>query len=236
MTFSPSTTVAELATSAPATIAVFQKHGIDFCCGGKRPLQAVCAERGIPYDALVGELESATAPATPARFTWDSRSLRELTSHIVESFHDPLSVEMPRLVAMARRVEERHGANSQPNAGAIAATLTAFASSMALHTQHEEQTVFPLIDRLDAGTATPDDALRFLHAEATLEQEHADAGRALATLRTLSHNHRAPEGACPTTLGLYYGLGELEALMTLHVHLENNVLFPRARALAESIR
>lgn len=236
MTFTASTTVAELATTAPATIAIFQKHGIDFCCGGKRPLQEVCAERQIPYEALAAELASATSPATPVRLTWDVRPLRELTAHIIESFHDPLTVELPRLLAMARRVEERHGANSQPNAGRMADALEAFIGEMMPHTRMEEDEIFPLIERLEAGAATPADARSFVEGRAQLESEHADAGRTLATLRELTGGYRAAEGSCPTTLGLYYGLGELEALMTLHVHLENNVLFPRADALAQAVR
>jgi regulator of cell morphogenesis and NO signaling len=232
MTFTPETSVADLAAREPATIAVFQKHGIDFCCGGKRPIGDVCAERNISYDALAGELGSATAPATPVRLRWDARPLRELTTHIVESFHDPLSVELPRLVAMAHRVAERHGSSSQPFAAAIAATLETFALDMAIHTRHEEAEMFPLAERLEAGAATAADAERFLVGQVGLESDHRQAGRALTTLRELSNHYRAPEGACPTTVGLYHGLGELESLMTLHVHLENNILFPRAQALA----
>jgi regulator of cell morphogenesis and NO signaling len=233
MTFTPDTTVAELAAAEPATIAVFQKHGIDFCCGGKRPLEAVCAERALSYDALAAELSSAGASAPPERVTWSARPLSELTAHIVESFHDPLSVELPRLLAMARRVEERHGATSQPNAGAIAAALETFIAEITPHTRLEETEVFPLIERLDDGVARPGDAARFIEAQTALEAEHEVAGRLLATLRAATGGgYTAPAGSCPTTLGLYYGLGELEALMTLHVHLENNVLFPRAHALA----
>ncbi|HEX6323165.1 MAG TPA: DUF542 domain-containing protein [Vicinamibacterales bacterium] len=236
MTFTPATTVAELARTDPATIAIFQKHGIDFCCGGKRPLQDVCAEKQISYDALASELASAAAPASPARLTWDTRPLRELTAHIVESFHDPLSVELPRLLAMARRVEERHGRDSQPNAGAIADTLETFIGEVLPHMREEEDDVFPLIERIEAGAANASEARRLAAAQGKLEAEHDGAGQALATLKALSNQFQAPAGACPTTLGLYYGLGELDALMTLHVHLENNVLFPRADALAQAVR
>ena len=236
MTFTPATTVAELAAAAPATIAVFQKHGIDFCCGGKRPLETVCAERALSYDALAAELTSARASAPP-RVTWEARPLSELTAHIVESFHDPLSVEMPRLLAMARRVEERHGAGAQRNAPAIVAALEKFIAAMTPHTRQEETEVFPLIERLDDGVSRPGDAERFIAAQAGLEAEHQEAGRLLAALRDATGGeYTAPAGSCPTTIGLYYGLGELEALMTLHVHLENNVLFPRAHALAQMTR
>ena len=233
MTFTSATTVAELAAAEPATIAVFQKHGIDFCCGGKRPLETVCAERALSFDELAAELTAAGVAAGPERITWDKRPLSELTAHIVESFHDPLSVELPRLLAMARRVEERHGATTQPNAGTIAAALETFIADITPHTRLEETEIFPLIERLEAGAVSRAEAERFIAAQTQLEAEHDDAGRILATLRTASGGrYKAPEGSCPTTLGLYYGLGELESLMTLHVHLENNVLFPRAHALA----
>ena len=233
MTFTSATTVAELAAAEPATIAVFQKHGIDFCCGGKRPLEAVCAERSLSYDALAAELASAGASVTPERVTWNARPLNELTAHIVESFHDPLSVELPRLLAMARRVDERHGATSQRNARAIVAILEAFIADITPHTWLEESEIFPLIERLEAGLASAGEAQRFIAAQAALEAEHEEAGAHLAKLRAATGgNYAAPAGSCPTTTGLYYGLGELEALMTLHVHLENNVLFPRAHALA----
>lgn len=232
MTFTPETTVAQLATTEPATIAVFQKYGIDFCCGGKRPLQDVCAERELPYDALAVELAAAAAPAAPARMRWDARPLSELTAHIVESFHDPLTTELPRLVAMAKRVDERHGSTSQPNAAAIAATVEAFANDLAPHMRQEETEIFPLVDRLEHDAGRSDEAERFLAAQPALESEHAEAGQMLATIRALTNGYVPPAGACPTTLGLYYGLRELEALMTLHVHLENNILFPRAQALA----
>src|SRR5687768_15677860 len=168
MTFTSATTVAELAAVEPATIAVFQKHGIDFCCGGKRALRDVCTEKDIAYDALASELASATAPAVPTRLMWNARPLRELTAHITESFHDPLSVELPRLLAMARRVHDRHGATAQPNARDIVAALEAFIANVIPHMSLEDADVFPLIERLEARTAPSADAERFIAAHAML--------------------------------------------------------------------
>ena len=236
MSFSPETLVGELAATQPGSIRVFQRYGIDFCCGGKRPLQEVCAERVLPYDTLAAELAAAAAPSAPVRLRWDARPLSELTAHIVESFHDPLSVELPRLLAMAQRVDERHGSSSQPHAAAIAATLEVFANGLAAHMRQEEAEVFPLIDRIERDGAGSNEAGRFLAAQDALESEHAEAGQTLATIRALTNDYVPPAGACPTTLGLYHGLRELEALMTLHVHLENNILFPRAQALALAAR
>jgi regulator of cell morphogenesis and NO signaling len=174
-------------------------------------------------------------PAVPVRLGWDARPLTELTAHIIESFHDTLSVELPRLVAMARRVEERHGAD-QPNAAAIATALQRFAKNVRAHIAQEESETFPLIDRLETRSAAPSGPARFLAAEGGSRSAQADALGILASLRTLTNIYAPPAGACETTLGLYQGLEELEALMKLYVHLESNVLFPRAEALALAAR
>lgn len=235
MTITPQTRVADLAASRPATIRIFQRHGIDFCCGGKRPLQEVCDERGLAFDALAAELNQAWTPGSAERLSWNDRKLSELTAHIVEAFHDPLRTELPRLIAMAHKVDDRHGRTSEPHARAIATTLERFRDAIEPHTREEEEDVFPLVENLEGGTADRDAALSFLAAQDSLEAEHEDAARMLDTLRSLSNGYQPADGVCPTTLGLYHGLGDLEALMHLHVHLENNVLFPRAAALARQL-
>lgn len=171
-----------------------------------------------------------------ARTTWDSRPLRELTRHITESFHDPLSTELPRLLSVARHVEQCHGSSGQPRAGAIAATLDAFVAETLPHIKEEDDDIFPLIESIEDGVADPEAVRRFLDRRAGLEREHETAAQALAALRALTDDYTAPAGSCRTTLGLYYGLGELEALMTLHVHLEHNLLYPRAATLALALR
>lgn len=235
MTITPATRVADLAAARPATIRIFQRHAIDFCCGGKRPLQEVCEERGIAFETLAAELNDAWSPASPDRLSWNDRKLSDLTGHIIEAFHDPLRSELPRLIAMAHKVDERHGRTSEPNAAAIAATLERFRDAIEPHAREEEDDVFPLIEYLEDGTADRAGAVAFLAAQDELEAEHEEAARLLETLRALSNGYQPADGVCPTTLGLYHGLGDLEALMHLHVHLENNVLFPRAAALARQL-
>lgn len=173
---------------------------------------------------------------TQPRVTWESRPLRELTRHITESFHDPLSTELPRLLEVARHVEQCHGSSGQPRAGAIAATLDAFVAGVLPHIKEEDDEIFPLIERLEDGGADPSAVRRFLDRRDGLEREHDEARRALEALRALTDGYAAPAGSCRTTLGLYNGLGELEALMSLHVHLEHTLLYPRAEALALALR
>lgn len=173
---------------------------------------------------------------SPARRTWDARPLRELTRHITESFHDPLNTELPRLLEVARHVEQCHGSSGQPSAGAIAAALDAFVAGLLPHIKEEDDDIFPLIESIEDGAAGAAGARRFLDRRPGLERDHENAAQALAGLRALTGGYTAPAGSCRTTQGLYNGLGELEALMHLHVHLEHTLLYPRAEALALALR
>lgn len=177
-----------------------------------------------------------STPDGRPRMTWESRPLRELTRHITESFHEPLSTELPRLLEVARHVEQCHGSSAQPRAGAIAATLQAFMAETLPHIKEEDDDIFPLIECIEEGVADAEGVKRFFERRAGLEREHEAANQALAALRALTDGYTPPAGSCRTTLGLYYGLGELEALMHLHVHLEHNLLYPRAATLALALR
>lgn len=123
-----------------------------------------------------------------------------------------------------------------PRAGAIAATLEAFMAEIFPHIQEEDDDIFPLIEFIEDGVVDAAGVRRYLDRRAGLEREHAAAGQALEALRALTDGYTAPAGSCRTTTGLYTGLGELEALMTLHIHLEHTLLYPRAEALALALR
>lgn len=226
----PDTFVARLATRHPATIRVFQKHGIDFCCKGGRPLAEACEEKGVAFDDLRGELaEAAAGPADDTR-DWDEAPLGELIGHIVARYHERLREELPRLDAMAARVLLVHGEKHPDTLPALAATLQGLRAELESHMVKEERVLFPAVRQLEAGGGSARSA--WLAAPiAVMKHEHDDAARALAELRRLTDGYQPPAGACTTFRGLYHGLGELEADLHRHIHLENNVLFPRAARL-----
>jgi regulator of cell morphogenesis and NO signaling len=228
MAFSPDTTVGEIAGRFPGTIRVFQRFGIEFCCGGRRTLAGACRDAGISYGEFAAELASALT--TSHRHNWSDRPIGELTTHIVESFHEPLRQELPRLHEMALRLE---GHASWPGhaVSAVRHELARFRSELEAHITEEEEMLFPLIERLEVGAAHAGDEALLLELRTAFEVDHVVAGRSLRALRELTENYQAPTNACPTMRGLYHGLEELEALMHLHVHMENNVLFPRAATL-----
>jgi regulator of cell morphogenesis and NO signaling len=223
MTITETTTVAEIAAAMPASVRVFQRLGIDFCCGGHTPLGAACAERGVPFPEVAAALDAAaTKPAANDR-NWNVEPLDALIDHIVATYHQPLTAELPRLQAMAAKVARVHGAKV-PHLDRVEAVVTELAAGLRAHMAKEEKGLFPAIRAMDAQHGL----LRVSAPIAVMEQEHDHAGDLLLELRTITGGYAAPAGACETFRALYRGLAELECEMHVHVHLENNVLFPRA--------
>jgi regulator of cell morphogenesis and NO signaling len=226
MTITEKTTVADIASAIPSSVRVFQQHGIDFCCGGKTPLAVACDARGLSFAALSQAIEqSATTPAPDVR-DWRNESLDALIWHIVRTYHDPLRKELPRLAALSSKAAEVHGAK-----GAflrrVAAIVAELSDELTSHMQKEEMILFPAIRALEEGRST----LPLAAPIAVMEHEHDGAGLFLDELRRITGGYELPPWACATIEALYHGLSELESAMHVHVHLENNVLFPRALAL-----
>jgi regulator of cell morphogenesis and NO signaling len=227
--------VGELARDYPASIRVFQRHGIDFCCGGKRTVADAAQRAQANAEALLADLYPAVIAPGGTASGWDlPDSLADLGKLIVGRYHVALRRELPRLVAMANRVEQVHGAAMPETLPALAAHVRELAAELDRHMIEEEDTVFPAIERLEraARRGEPVEPRDLAGVVAAREDEHTAAGERLATLRELSNRFTPPEWACNTFRGLYYGLSELERELHEHIHLENNVLFPRAMALA----
>lgn len=230
MQITTDTHVADLATTFPGTIRVFQHYGLDFCCGGKRPLGDVCRQHGLNVDELIKVLTDSLSEIRDD-VDWSTRPLSDLTAHILHRFHQPLRGELPRLRAMLDKVISRHGDTFGTVLEPLSRTFDDFHAELLSHMQKEEVILFPAIDARDRGDHDlPLPCGTIAAPVAVMEMEHEHAGEALATMRRLTDGFTPPEWACPTFRGLYHGLAELEREMHLHVHLENNVLFPRALA------
>jgi regulator of cell morphogenesis and NO signaling len=223
MTITETTTVGEIASALPASVRLFQRHGIDFCCGGKTALRIACGERGISFPALVSAIEASTSQPSKER-DWTSEPLGRVVDHIVRTYHNPLREELPRLVAMASKVSGAHGAKASYLAQ-VEATLAELSAELQTHMRKEELVLFPAIQAIEAGSAASGPISAPI---AVMEHEHDHAAVLLSELRTLTQGYTLPDWACQTFRALYQGLAELESTMHVHVHLENNVLFPRA--------
>lgn len=231
MNIGSQTPVADLATQYPATIRVFQRHGIDFCCGGRRALGEVCADQKLSLADLTGELETALSSASPSG-VWQGGSLRALVAHIVERYHRPLDEELPRLGRMMEKVLRVHG-ERHPGLQQVAATFGAIVGDLRPHMQKEERVLFPFIGRLEAagsgGEASPPSPFGTVRNPiGAMEFDHEMVGGLLARLREQTGDFGAPGDACNTYRGLYHGFADLDRELHEHIHLENNILFPGA--------
>ena len=242
MNITPDTRIADIAAGNPATIRIFQRFGIDFCCGGKRPLREVCAEKQMTFGELRTALEDAGAPGSTAGSTGmpaADAALAELVRFIVDKYHADLRGELPRLGQMAAKVLEAHGAK-HPELPALVSTFRELRQELEEHMMKEERVLFPYVERLEAldasGRELPASPFGSIQAPiGMMEHEHESAARALARLRELTGGYVPPADACNTFRGLYHGLAELEKALHEHIHLENNVLFPRAARLEEEL-
>jgi regulator of cell morphogenesis and NO signaling len=226
--------VADIVAEAPGTIAVFQRHQIEFCCAGHVPLDVVCEHEGLDVDALIEELEAATRPFSEAE-DWDEAPLTDLVAHIKATYHEPLYQELPRLRAMIAKVVQRHGDVMPETLLPLQATFAELERDLTLHMSKEDAILFPAIVRFESMPGLTIEGPHPLVGPITvMEHDHDHADDALAAIRSLTGGYEPPEGACPTFRGLYHGLSDLEHRMHLHVHLENDILFPRALRLGRA--
>jgi regulator of cell morphogenesis and NO signaling len=232
---SPNRTVGELVADDFRTAAVFQKHGIDFCCGGQRSIGDACTDAGIDRERVSADLEAATVtPGASPRFTtWP---LDMLTRYIVSNHHRYVREAIETLSAHTDKVAHVHG-EAHPEVREIGDLFRQLAAELASHMDREERVLFPYIDALAAGGAAPRAPFGTVaNPIRMMEHEHQAAGSMMADIRRLSRDYAPPEDACTTYRVTYQELQAFEADLHQHVHLENNVLFPRAVALERERR
>jgi regulator of cell morphogenesis and NO signaling len=232
ITISTETTVGEIVRATPAHARVFERLGIDYCCGGKKSLANACRAKGLEPTTVVALLSAlgCDGPANGA-VDVDALSLSELCDHIEKTHHGYLREELPRLDFMTRKVAAVHG-DHEPRLRDVRQVFEAFSAAMLSHTREEEQEVFPLIRRLESSSDVSGQATDLKARLDKLEVEHDQAGAALERFRELTDNFVPPEWACNTFRALYDTLAKLESETHQHVHKENNVLFPKALAAA----
>jgi regulator of cell morphogenesis and NO signaling len=236
-------TVREIALEQPSSIRVFEQFGIDYCCGGRKPLAEACIAGNLQVDTVLAALEAAAKQPEVEGENWDGRSLANLISHIIAIHHSYVKRELPRLAQLSHKVVNRHGSRLA-ELPAIAAALENLDEELTQHLLKEETILFPYIVSFElsqsAGAARPQSCFgKVANPIAMMTQEHDSAGTLIAEIRRLSGNFTTPPDACPTFHAFYDGLKEFEQDLHQHIHLENNILFPRAIELesaAQTIR
>ena len=227
-------TVREIAVETPSSVRVFESLGIDYCCGGKRSLGEACASASVNPGELVEMLAKAELESRPeAGGQWNGEQLSTIITHIVGSHHAYVRRQTPFINGLLSKVTAKHG-TAHPEVLQIDKLFSAIAQELSTHMLKEEQVLFPHIERLERAALNGEYPLptAFFGTVrgpiANMMADHDDTGALLSEMRKLADGYNAPAGACPTFRALYSGLEEFERDLHHHVHLENNILFPRA--------
>lgn len=226
-------TVGQMVSENIKTAHIFKKYNIDFCCGGGISLEKACAKNNIDIDKL--EQELLNVQSKERQYDYNSWSLSFLISHIVQIHHKYVLETLPILESYAEKVARVHGLN-YPEVISIYKEIIHVKNELLSHLEKEEKILFPLISRIlknehDNGNSTQ------INLEAPISQmfhEHDVAGDAFKRISGLTDNYTPPAGACQTFKAMYNLLEEFENDLHLHIHLENNILFPKAKELAKA--
>jgi regulator of cell morphogenesis and NO signaling len=227
--------VGEIAAASMAAIQVFEDFGIDYCCGGNRSISEACRSSKVEPEALIHAISDKMLASEPGPRDWNTAPLAELIGHIVSVHHRYLKLEMPRI---QKRLDAVYAAHKERD-GAMLAPLPGIfflmKDELELHMRKEECMLFPAIE--EAERAARDGYVpsfpfgTLANPIRMMLSEHDSAGSSLEQIRKITRNYELPSYACETYRALFNGFEAIERDLHLHIHLENNILFPRALAL-----
>lgn len=229
-TLDPLRTLGELVTERPERAALFERLRLDYCCGGTQTLAEACRQRELELDDVRARLEAADATGAEGdgveRTDWRRASLAELCAHITTTHHDGLRESLPRIAGLLSTVVRVHG-GGHPELRGLQQAFTEVREELEPHLAREESTLFPACIGLERDTIAVPEALLEEH-----EREHASVGVQLAALRRLAGDYCPEQALCGTHRALLDALAGFERDLHQHIHEENNVLLPRARAMS----
>jgi len=228
MNISPDLLLGEIVDLVPGAPRVLESYGLDYCCGGQRTLSTACEGADVDPAAVIAELDALDAGPAP---DWVPLSPGLLVDHLETTHHAYLHDELPRLEALADKVAGVHGPG-HPELVELHRLCIALREDLEPHMAKEERVLFPMIRELSTAISPPS-----LHCGSVANpismmiREHDDTGAILAAMRQLTNDYRVPGDACASYRALYEGLAALESDTHLHIHKENNALFPAVLAL-----
>jgi regulator of cell morphogenesis and NO signaling len=227
------TTLADVVNVHPALARELERRGLDYCCGGGRTLEEACEAAGLDPETVADNLAQACVPADPA--PWTSMNLVALVDHIENVHHQYLWDELPRLDALLEKVVGVHGAR-HPELATVAEVFAELRADLEPHLTKEERVLFPMIRELATAQELPTFHCGSVSNPITvMMREHDAAGEILQRLRAATDDYRAPADGCVSYRRCFEGFAELEADTHLHIHKENNVLFPMVARREQSL-
>jgi regulator of cell morphogenesis and NO signaling len=232
MSFASETKVKDIALANPEARKILEDAGVDYCCGGGKSLHEACLHSDVPTEEILRRLRENTKQAIPDQENWLSATLCNLTHHIREKHHRYVREAIPRVQSLLEKVMAKHGQN-HPEIAEIQRRFSEVGREMIMHMQKEEQILFPYIDAMEHsvnahGSLEPPFFQTVVNPIQAMMKEHDSAGELLRQIRKESSEYTAPADACTTYKALYQELREFESDLHQHIHLENNILFPRA--------
>lgn len=235
MSIATTDTLADVGATSLSAVRTLERYGLDYCCGGKQSFDAACRAKGLQPEVIMREIEQAESTGTSDR-DWQTAPLDELANYILATHHEYLKLELPALGTRMDKVLAVHGSKDQQRLNRMAEVFGNVRSELELHIHKEETMLFPFLEQYGkaetAGRPMPPVPFGTIaNPIGVMEREHESAGGALVELRQLASDYAYPTYACSTVRALYDGLKALEADLHVHIHLENNILFPRAIAL-----
>ncbi|HWR35340.1 MAG TPA: iron-sulfur cluster repair di-iron protein [Clostridia bacterium] len=240
MTLDANKTVREFAVELPSAIRVFEKFGIDYCCGGGKTLVEVCSAAKLPVETVLDTLsraESEREHLSEGQSDYRTMPLADLIAHIVTRHHNYVRDELPRLEHLLGKVAAKHGPN-HPEVPQVQPVFAALSQELTMHLMKEEEVLFPYIVRMEEAAvakepAPPPSFGSVQNPVRMMMSEHDSAGDALRRMRQLTSDYTVPADGCMSFHALYEGLADFEADLHQHIHLENNILFPRAISIED---
>ena len=235
----PEETIGEMVTKDYRKAQAFKKLGIDFCCGGKKTLSEVSLSKGISMDLIRAELEAVNKGGNSCGLNFDKWELDFLSDYVVNTHHAYCRDSIPFIVEIANKVGRVHGGR-HPELVQVAQVFARIAQDLILHMSKEEKILFPFIKQLvlakKSGAAVESNPFGgVLSPIRVMEMEHEQAGEDLVTIRELTSGYTLPADACNSYTILFKKLEEFENDLFDHVHLENNILFPKAIQLEKQL-
>ena len=225
-TIDTSMTLGALVTAHPELAGELEKRGLDYCCGGQRTLAEACAALGLDAGATASDLGDAQTSVGEKPLDWPTMDAVELVEHLLITHHRYLWEELPRLSTLMTKIVSVHG-ERHPELAAVAACYEEVRSDLEPHLLKEERVLFPMIAELAAASTSPTfHCGTLLNPISVMMREHDAVGDLLARLRTLTHGYEIPDDGCASYSACFEGLARLESDTHLHIHKENNLLFP----------
>ena len=231
-TFHSSQKIGEIVTKFPKAADIFKEYRIDFCCGGDRTLLTAIKEQNLNEAEVLGKVNTLYEEIKNVKtedIDWEKASMSELIDHIVNTHHAYLGVELPRVSELTTKILRVHG-EGHPELSKVHKLFHSLKMELDQHLIKEETIEFPLIKEYE-NNKTEEALDKAIKVVKELEDEHEGAGDILKELRKITNDYAVPEDGCNTYTLTYAKLQELEADLFQHIHLENNILFPRLLAL-----